>query len=145
MRTDDIISQHLNTFRSDVRARMDAEHKNATRRAYNSFEVVRLGAGHWGMEGWRYSGVMERGREAHKNLPKEIIANLQMWARAKGLTLTERMVKSIAHRIFELGMHPDYFVEDLFTRPWESLTNELPLALGDEFIAQLKNQVFNVD
>lgn len=84
MRVDDIVSQHLSTFRSDVRARMDAEHKNATRRTYNSFEVVQLGVGHWGMEGWKYSGVMERGRKVGEPLPKDIIAKLQVWARARG-------------------------------------------------------------
>ena len=143
--TDRIMLDELRQTRFEIQARIISERKEASGKTRESMAEKGIGPGHAGIEGFAYAGVMEKGRRPGK-IPAAFYRKIMEWARYKGISFgseeeLQRFAINTAKAISARGMNPIFF-KDIFTSPLESLSNRLPLRLGDEYISELINSVF---
>jgi len=140
-----VLMNEAEITKDEIVSRISSQGKTASGATQNSFDVAPTGPLSVGIYGFRYAGVMERGR-GRGGIPAGFVHVLDRWARAKGITFTtdsdrSRFLYATARQIAEHGFNPSYY-RDIFTTPLENLANRLPLSLADAFVAAVDNRVF---
>ena len=143
---DDILLEELGRTRAEIQTRIITERKRASGDTGASMREVPLSPGRAGIEGFRYAGVMEKPRKPGK-VPADFVQILTKWANVKGLSGRfqsqsdfDRFIYNTYQMIKARGFNPA-FTKDIFTTPLENLANRLPLAIGDQFVAELINKI----
>jgi len=146
-KVDEILLSELGRTRAEIQSRTITERKRASGDMGASMREEPIGAGHAGIYGFRYSGVMERPRKPGR-IPADIAQILTRWANVKGISSRfeseadfHRFIYNTAQAIKLKGFDPER-TKDIFATPLENLSNRLPLALGDQFVTELTNAVF---
>lgn len=146
-RIDDILLEELGRTRAEIQSRIVAEGKEASGKTRQSMQEVALGSQHAGIEGFQYSGVMERGRLPGR-VPADFVQKLTEWATVKGIA--SRFTSAAEFHRFIYNTHQAIktegfnraFTKDIFATPLENLANRLPLVLADEYVSEITNKVF---
>lgn len=122
----------------------------ASGRTKAGFEVKMLSPFRGQLLGYKYSGVLERGRRAGK-IPKDFMAIIAKWAAVKGITFNSdkdraRFVYFVAKKIREQGtmMYRQRREEDIFTTATLRFEDILSIEIGALLEEEVKNKVFDV-
>jgi len=144
---DDILLTELSRTRAEIQTRIITERKQASGDISRSMRELSLGPARAGIEGVYYAGVMERPRKPNP-VPADFVRILTRWANVKGLSSRfesqaefSRFIYNTYQAIKHQGFNP-LFTKDIFTTPLQNLSNRLPLALGDHFVTELTNKIF---
>lgn len=140
-----VLMSEAEITKEEIVGRIVSQGKTASGATQNSFYVAPSGRMSVGIYGFRYAGVMERGR-GRGGIPAGFVHILDRWARAKGITFAtdsdrSRFLYATAKQIAQQGFNPSYY-RDIFTTPLENLANRLPLSLADAFVAAVDNRIF---
>lgn len=146
-KVDDILLSELGKTRAEIQTRIVSEGKEASGKTGQSMKEVSLGRARAGIEGFRYAGVMEKARRPGA-VPADIQIIIRQWAISKGIASRmsaselSRFIYNTARSMKAVGANPR-FTRDIFATPLQNLENRLPLVLGEEFVAEILNNVFD--
>jgi hypothetical protein len=142
-----IVSEELEIAKSEIIARTNDAGQTTTGKTIAGFEVFTDEKG-GRLEGYDYSGVLERGRRPG-NVPEDFNLIIEDWMKAKGITFSsdkefERVAKAIAWSIKLYGTQIFRYdlQEDIFTTPIQDLRTRLGKRFPGAFSAEIINTVF---
>jgi hypothetical protein len=149
MTTEELLLEQMSITRAEIQGRIITQRKYAEWNTYKSMKEVPLGFGRAGIEGWQYSGVLERPRKPDF-VPADFVQILTRWANVKGISARfeskadfDRFIYNTHRAIREKGFNNRY-TRDIFTTPLENLGNRLPLLLTEQFTTQITDKIWRL-
>ena len=142
-----ILSEELNTLKSDIIIRHEASGQKASGKTEQGFEIVVSGSVGQ-LLGYSYVGVLGTGRRPGK-VPREFVDILKRWAQAKGISFSNEKQFTIwanavkwkiireGTKLYRSGIH-----QDIFETPIENLKVRVTKRVSDYFDEQIKISIF---
>ena len=149
MTTEELLLEQMSVTRAEIQGRIITQRKYVEGNTYKSMKEVPLGFGRAGIEGWQYSGVLERPRKPDF-VPADFVQILTRWANVKGISARfeskadfDRFIFNTYRAIRTKGFNTEY-TRDIFTTPLENLANRLPLLLTEQFTTEITDKIWQL-
>ena len=142
-----ILSEELNTLKSDIIIRHEASGQKASGKTEQGFEIVVSGSVGQ-LLGYSYVGVLGTGRRPGK-VPTEFVDILKRWAQAKGINFSNEKQFTIwanavkwkiireGTKLYRSGIH-----QDIFETPIENLKSRLSSRISELMSIEIANEIF---